>query len=208
MRGNLNDKMQTTAVIIRIVTALLACMALFSQNVRAEIYSYVDKDGVLHFSNVPTSRRYHYIGPETSGNFYIPLASPGTGQYDSIIRQASSLYSIRYELIKAIIRVESNFNPKAVSPAGACGLMQLMPDNIERFNVRNPFDPHENVMAGTCYLRQLLDRYNSDLTLSLAAYNAGPGVVDQYQGIPPYPETENYVDNVLKSYNRLKTSRR
>lgn len=204
----MKNRISSIAVIIRIVTALLACMALFSQELRAEIYSYVDSEGVIHFSNVPTSRKYRYIGPETSANFYIPFTSSETGNYDPIIQQASKIYNIRSELIKAVIHAESNFNPKAVSSAGACGLMQLMPDNIERFNVRNPFDPQENVMAGACYLRQLMDKYDSDLTLTLAAYNAGPGAVDQYQSIPPYPETENYVGKVLKYYNQFKSSRR
>ena len=206
MITRLYDRKLTTDVTIWIVAALLACWAFFPGNLAAEIYSYVDKDGVLHFSNVPTSRQYRYIGPESSsGNFYIPFSSAGSGQYDHIISKASQLYNIRSELIKAVIQVESNFNPRAISPAGACGLMQLMPDNWEKFNVNDPFDPHENVMAGTCFLRQLLDRYDSDLTLTLAAYNAGPGAVDQYKSIPPYPETKNYVNNVLKYYKKYRT---
>lgn len=166
----------------------------------AEIYSYVDKNGVLHFSNVPTSRQYRYIGPEFSSSRYNAFPRGTADDYDHIIAQASKLYNIRFELIKAIIQVESNFDSNAVSPKGALGLMQLMPSNVELFNVRNPFDPRENVMAGTRFFRQLLKRYNSDLSLSLAAYNAGPGAVDRHQNIPPYRETRDYVNKVMKYY--------
>lgn len=172
----------------------------------AEIYSYVDKNGVLHFSNVPTSRQYRYIGPEFSSPRYNTFPRGTASDYDHIISQAAALYDIRFELIKAIIRVESNFNPNAVSPKGALGLMQLMPSNVSLFNVRNPFDPHENVMAGTRFFRQLLERYNSDLSLSLAAYNAGPGAVDRHKDIPPYRETRDYVDKVLKYYALFRNS--
>ncbi|MCU0598846.1 MAG: lytic transglycosylase domain-containing protein [Desulfobacterales bacterium] len=202
-----------TALMARILTLLLACWMLFPQSIYAEIYSYVDKNGVMHFTNTPTankysSTKYRYIGNEFSRLRYMRISKPFTrincNAYDDIIRKACNLHGIKYELIKAIIHAESSFNPNAVSPAGACGLMQLMPDNIEKFNVNDPFDPHENIMAGTKFFRQLLDRYDSDLKLTLAAYNAGPGAVDQYRGIPPYPETEDYVSRVLHYYNNYK----
>jgi soluble lytic murein transglycosylase len=202
-----------TALIISIVAALLACWTLVPYGLCAEIYSYVDKDGVMHFTNVPTSnkyssRKYRYVGNELSGIRYIRMPASFTKfdskKYDDIIKKASRMHGIRYELLKAIIHAESSFNPNAVSPAGALGLMQLMPENIERFNVNDPFDPHENIMAGTKFFRQLLDKYDSDLKLTLAAYNAGPGAVDQYQGIPPYAETKDYVSRVLNYYNNYK----
>lgn len=193
-------------MIARCFFAVAVFLALTSFPLSAEIYSYVDKNGVLHFSNVPTSRQYRYIGPEFSSNRYNTFPRGTADDYDHIIIQASKLYDIRFELIKAIIRVESNFNPNAVSPKGALGLMQLMPSNVELLNVRNPFDPHENVMAGTRFFRQLLERYNSDLSLSLAAYNAGPGAVDRHRNIPPYRETRDYVDKVLKYYALFRSS--
>jgi soluble lytic murein transglycosylase-like protein len=187
-------------MIARILIIIIAFLALTPFPLSGEIYSYVDKNGVLHFSNVPTSRQYRYIGPEFSSSRYNTFPRGTADDYDHIIVQASKLYNIRFELIKAIIQVESNFDPNAVSPKGALGLMQLMPSNVSLFNVRNPFDPHENVMAGTRFFRQLLKRYNSDLSLSLAAYNAGPGAVDRHRNIPPYRETRDYVDKVMKYY--------
>jgi soluble lytic murein transglycosylase-like protein len=213
MIKQLADRKLSTALIVRVVTALLACGALFPQNIFAEIYSYVDKDGVMHFTNTPTSnkyssRKYRYIGNEFANIRLLRMPKPFTrincNQYDDIIRKACKQHGIKYELVKAIIHAESSFNPNAVSPAGACGLMQLMPENIEKFNVNDPFDPHENIMAGTKFFRQLLDRYDSDLKLTLAAYNAGPGAVDQYRGIPPYPETQDYVSRVLHYYSNYK----
>lgn len=186
--------------------AIVVFLALTPMPLFGEIYSYVDKNGVLHFSNVPTSRQYRYIGPELSSRQHISFPRGTADDYDHIIAQASRLYNIRFELIKAIIRVESNFDPNAVSPKGALGLMQLMPSNVSLLNVRNPFDPHENVMAGTRFFSQLLERYNSDLSLSLAAYNAGPGAVDRHRTIPPYPETRDYVDKVLKYYAFFRNS--
>jgi soluble lytic murein transglycosylase-like protein len=185
---------------------VIGFLALLPGILSAEIYSYVDKDGVLYFSNVPTSPQYRYIGPEFSGSRYAAFPKGGPDDYDHIIAQASRLYNINFELIKAIIRVESNFDPNAVSPKGALGLMQLMPSNVKLFNVRNPFDPRENVMAGTRFFRQLLERYNSDLTLSLAAYNAGPGAVDRHRTVPPYRETRDYVDKVLRYYGLFRNA--
>lgn len=213
MIERIKNRKRSIALIVRIATALLACWMLIPQGLCAEIYSYVDKDGVMHFTNVPTSnkystRKYRYVGNEFSGIRFIRMPTPFTrtncNQYDDIIRRASKVHGIKYELVKAIIHAESSFNPNAVSSAGACGLMQLMPENIDKFNVSDPFDPQENIMAGTKFFRQLLDRYDSDLRLTLAAYNAGPGAVDQYQGIPPFPETKDYVSRVLAYYDNYK----
>jgi soluble lytic murein transglycosylase len=213
MIANMEDHKQSSALIACALILLLACGALFPQDLAAEIYSYMDKDGVMHFTNTPTAskystKKYRYIGNELSGIRRIRIPKPFTpgncNQYDDIIRKACKQHGIKYELVKAIIHAESSFNPNAVSPAGACGLMQLMPENIEKFNVSDPFDPHENIMAGTKFFRQLLERYDSDLELTLAAYNAGPGAVDQFQGIPPYPETQEYVSRVLRYYSNYK----
>ncbi len=175
------------------VTAVLPC--------HAGIYMYIDSKGVFHFTNVPTSSNYRlYIRERPARSFN----SYSTNKYDRHIIEASKKHGVSFPLLKAIINVESDFNPKAVSKAGALGLMQIMPENIRRLRIRDPFNPRENIMGGTRYLKELLQRYNGKLPLVLAAYNAGPTMVDRYNGIPPIKETQNYVRKVMKSYNILK----
>jgi soluble lytic murein transglycosylase len=167
----------------------------------AEIYTYVDENGVLHFSNVPTTTRYQYAGPEL-GDSVAYYQYPD--RFDSYIRDAASLHGLEFALVKAVVQVESNFNPNAVSEAGAIGLMQIMPENLSAFRLHDPFDPRANIMAGTRYLKSLLQRFDNDLALSLAAYNAGPAAVERYNGVPPYAETRKYVNRVLGYYARYK----
>lgn len=126
--------------------------------------------------------------------------------FNNIIKEASQKYGVEEELVRAIIKQESGFNPNAVSCAGAQGLMQLMPETAKGLGVADPMDPRDNVMGGVKYIKQMLDRYDGNKTKALAAYNAGPGNVDHYGGVPPFSETQNYVNNILSMYQEYKKS--
>jgi len=166
----------------------------------ADIYRYRDKDGVWHFTNIKTDKRYKLFIRS-----YRKKPAQYIKDYDGIIKQASRRFRVDPSLIKAVIKAESDFNRKAVSHKGAKGLMQLMPGTANDMKVENPFNPEENIFGGTRYLSLLLDRYKNNKKLSLAAYNAGPEAVETYNGIPPYPETKAFIKRVLRYYNRYKT---
>jgi hypothetical protein len=137
---------------------------------------------------------------------FAPLPAPVavTAPFREIVKAAATHYNMDADLITSVIAAESNFDPKAVSKKNARGLMQLLPETAARFGVRNIFDPHENIDAGTHYLRDLLQRYNNDLALALAAYNAGPERVQQFGRVPPYAETASYIRRVKKAYEKSK----
>ena len=162
---------------------------------------YIDSSGVVHFTNVPTSSDYKVYIRENPRSRKTPRNHK---KYDALIRQASAKYGVDFSLVKAVIQVESSFNPGAISKKGAKGLMQIMPQNYASLNVKDPFDPSQNIMGGTLYLKQLIRRYDNKLPLVLAAYNAGPSAVDRYQSIPPYSETQRYVQKVMKVYSAIK----
>ncbi len=165
---------------------------------------YIDDDGVLHFTNTPTSSNYRLYIKEN------PLASvaPVTrNQFDQFITEASIRHGVSFPLLKALIKTESDFNPRAVSKAGAMGLMQIMPQNVKAFDMEDPFDPWENIMAGTNYLKKLLEQFEGKLPLALAAYNAGPNLVARHKRIPPFPETERFVKKVMEYYHIYKNKK-
>ncbi len=172
---------------------------MFAGPVHSDIYRYVDKDGVVHFTNTPSSSEYVLYLRETE-QFDSCFVSPDT--YDDLIRRAADRHNVPFSLIKAVIRVESAFNARAVSPKGARGLMQIMPVNFNALSVSDPFDPFQNITAGTRYLKQMLMRYQQQIPLALAAYNAGPDAVDRYRRIPPFKETREYVRKVMALYDR------
>jgi soluble lytic murein transglycosylase len=163
-----------------------------------KIYTFIDEKGVTHFSNVPTDPRYTPVVMRTAFPAK-PRTAPTNWGYDGLILVNARANKLPPALVKAVIAAESRFDSEAVSRAGAQGLMQLMPETARLLGVDDPFRPDENVRGGTRYLRAMLDRYG-DMTRALAAYNAGPTVVDQYRGVPPYPETRDYVRRVLTYY--------
>ena len=169
---------------------------------RAEMYRLAAPDGTVHFTNAPTDPRYQRMG-FLSGTEAGWLRLPGGGAsgYAEAIREAAGRYGVPEKLVSAVIRVESAFNPRAVSRKGAQGLMQLMPATAAQLGVRNSFDPQENIDGGVRHLRGLIDRFPNNLPLALAAYNAGERAVATYRGIPPYAETRDYVTRVLYLYD-------
>jgi len=169
----------------------------------ADIYTYTDSQGIMHFTNVPTSSKYKLYIKEKSSK---TVNSYTTERYNDLIAQASKRHGVAFSLLKAMIKIESDFDPLAVSSEGAKGLMQIMPDNIKALKIKDPFDPWENIMGGARYLKQLLKRFDGKLPLALAAYNAGPNTVERYKRIPPFKETEDFVDKVMKYYSAFKKS--
>jgi soluble lytic murein transglycosylase-like protein len=191
----------------------MASLALlcFSGSASADIYSFTDANGVIHFSNRADGHGKLYMHADA------PHAAPGNAvmpqdrdvarftRYDDLIHEACALYQIPEQLVRAVIKVESDYDPRAVSVSGARGLMQLMPDTADRLQVRDINDPRENIFGGVRFLRILANDFNGDLSLTVAAYNAGEDAVIRYGGIPPYGETRDYVVKVTSFYHRYRT---
>ncbi len=167
----------------------------------AGIYKYVDKNGVTHYTNMPTEEVYKKTTNRGYRGKMNRFQANNPADYRHIIDVLSEKYSIEPSLIHALIKVESDWDSTAISLKGAKGLMQLMPVTAREMNVKNPFNPEENIEGGIRYLKSLLDRFNGDLSLALAAYNAGPRKIKKYGDIPPIPETQHYVKRVLLIYN-------
>src|ERR1700728_2468157 len=189
-----------------LIATLLAASAAAAHS---QIYTYVDADGLRHYTDVPDNNRYRLLimSPQdrtASGDRYDMQLLAKASQYDSIIEHAALSAAVESNLLRAVIVVESGFNSRAVSKRGAVGLMQLMPATASRFGVSNPYDARENVHAGARYLKFLIDRFGHDVRLALAAYNAGEDAVERNGGqIPPFSETMAYVPRVLKIYKML-----
>jgi soluble lytic murein transglycosylase-like protein len=173
---------------------------------------YVSKDD-SGFVDVPTAEIDHFEAaptePPTNQASQVQLQSASENVQPSpdlneVVRTASGTYHLDPDLVNSVIRAESGFNVRAVSPKGAQGLMQLMPQTASELGVQNAFDPQANVEGGTRYLRELLERYDFDLIKALAAYNAGPQRVEQYGGVPPYYETKAYVARIVRDFNKKK----
>ena len=174
-----------------------------------KIYTYMDANGIRHYTDVPDNNRYKLLvlSPQDmtqSGQHYDSMLLARATQYDSIIEKAAVSEAVEANLLRAVIVVESGFNSRAISKRGAVGLMQLMPGTATRFGVSNRFDPKQNVHAGARYLKFLINRFGQDISLALAAYNAGEEAVERSGGqIPPFSETMAYVPRVLKIYRML-----
>jgi soluble lytic murein transglycosylase-like protein len=176
-----------------ILAAGIGVLAGLSRPAEAQIYAWRDANGVLTVSDRPKDSGVRAVVVPVAPS----LSTRSNPVFEPLIQQHAARQGIQPDLVRAVIQVESAFNPRAVSPKGAMGLMQLMPATAARYGVRDPFNPAENIRAGVTYLRQLLDRYDRNEQLALAAYNAGPGAVDKYGStIPPYRETRNYVHRI------------
>jgi len=198
----------------------IACLlgilgTLQTATARADVFAYTDDQGVTHFSNVPVDNHYKLLIASPPDETVI--AKPGkprnwlalSAAYDSMIENAAQTHTVHPALIRAVIVVESGFNPRAVSRRGAVGLMQLLPETARRYGVSDIYDPAQNIRAGAHYLSDLMARFDSHMDLVLAAYNAGENAVDRYGGhIPPFKETQAYVPNVLRIYHALRAQKR
>lgn len=206
-----------------VLVGLLACAG----QAQGEMYKYTDERGVVHYTNVPADKRYKKMDDGfASGRPKLTIRSlpPGVrsidrrqlrfgsglsrSQFDHHIEHAARINQVDPMLVKAVIKTESNFDRYALSSKGAQGLMQLMPATARYLNVNDPFDPWQNIYGGTRYLRELLDSFNGDLRLSLAAYNAGPTRVMRLGGVPRIPETVSYVGKVIREYQTYQSEGR
>ncbi len=191
------DRVRLTACLVAGVSLLLA-----GAPAAADIYRYRDEKGVWHFTNINSDKRYKlYLRdyPERPAEFI--------KKYGSIIQQASERFRLDPLLVKAVIKAESDFDHRATSNKGAQGLMQLMPDTADEMEVGDPYNPEENIFGGVRYLSILLERFKNNVTLALAAYNAGPERVEDYNGVPPFLETKTFIKRVLEFYNQYKSEK-
>lgn len=187
-------------MLVSILPIAVACLLLlWPARADAQIYAWRDANGTLMLSDKAINAPTDVFVVEGAPAIRVTRAAESRDAnqpYEALILEHAGRQSLRPELVRAVIQVESGFNPRARSPVGAMGLMQLMPGTAATLGVQNPYNPEENIRGGTRYLRQLLDRYGGDERLALAAYNAGAGAVDKYGSVPPYRETRDYVRKV------------
>lgn len=188
------------------IATILACqvclLVMAVSTVRADIYRYEDEEGIVHFTDAPTDKRFKVFMRDLKKDRQLRTrlqfaSTVNPAEYEQLISNCATKYGVNPCLIKAVIHAESGYNPNAVSSKGASGLMQLMPGTARSLKVNNSFDPKDNVEGGVKYLRFLLDTFRGDVSLAVAAYNAGLNKVARYGGIPPYNETRTYVNRVL-----------
>ena len=173
----------------------------------AEIFRFVAPDGTIHFTNVPTDARYkRFVSPGATFSQFRRGSVSHRARLYRLIDDTAREYRVDPALIRAVVKAESDYDPGAVSSAGALGLMQLMPGTAEDLEVRNPLNPEENVRGGVQYLRYLLDRFQGNTTLALAAYHAGEQNVDRHGGVPPIEATQHYVKRVMAYHTKYRNS--
>jgi soluble lytic murein transglycosylase-like protein len=198
MRSNIyNYNIVLATVLLTLLTSLSVAMPA-----KADIYRYEDDEGIVHFTDAPTDKRFIIFMRDIKKDRQLRTklrlsSSANPAEFEQIIKTCSDKYGVSASLIKAVIHAESGYNPNAVSQKGASGLMQLMPGTARSLKVSNSFNPKDNVEGGVKYLRFLLDTFRGDVSLALAAYNAGLNKVAKFGGIPPYAETRTYVSRVL-----------
>jgi soluble lytic murein transglycosylase-like protein len=181
---------------------LLVTAAAWPRDAQGQIHAWRDANGTLVISDHPINEPtvIYPVGGSTKYVTTTPVASESArDRYEPFVVEHSTKHGLRPELVRAVIQVESAYNPRALSPKGAMGLMQLMPATARDLGVVNPFHPAENIRGGVVYLARLLARYDQNLELALAAYNAGPGAVERYGAVPPYRETQSYVRKIANS---------
>lgn len=198
---------------VKTVFAVILLLSFIVSSAYADIYKYIDEKGVVCYTDVPFNKKADRIQkeqakgspdreqsskPRAKSKTYNDV---NTAAYHDIVHEKASAYNVDPSLIKAVIKTESNWNSRAVSKKGAMGLMQLMPSTANDLNVHNPYDPEENIEGGTKYLKYLLEKFNGNLTLAIAAYNAGPKRVEECGYVPHITETKQYVNKVLSLYN-------
>lgn len=188
---------------MRVLSATLLVWLFTVLPAMAQIYAWRDDSGRLVLSNKPQANGVEVTTYAVPGTSLRTVSAPASAEqahaYDELIREHSERHGISPDLVRAVIQAESAFNPRAVSPKGAMGLMQLMPATARDLGVANPFHPDDNIRAGVFYLATLLDRFDYDVVRALAAYNAGPARVERYNGVPPYRETQDYVKKITSA---------
>jgi len=185
------------------VFSLLMLVFCLGGTAWSDIYRYTDDSGVVCYTDAPFGKKTEIVLRENRPEEKQPLSlkqPAARADYSHFVQKAASKYDIDSALINAVIKTESNGNHRAISRKGAIGLMQLMPTTANDMNVRNPYNPEENIEGGTKYLRAMIEKFNGDLTLALAAYNCGPGTVEKYRSVPPISETRDYVRKVYSLY--------